>query len=113
MGERLIVPQQRLLDHNEEPYSNSLEGRYFGEFVSEVLENLHTPGMFIAVVHKDITYSKGFGYSHLTSKEPVTPPTLFFAGSTIKSFAAAVASKLLYSNESQYSNINWSPVWQI
>jgi CubicO group peptidase (beta-lactamase class C family) len=108
MDEALDVPQRRPRDYDESPYPNPLESRSFGEYVSEVLEEHHTPGISIAVVHKDKTWAKGFGYSHLTSKEPVTPRTLFFAGSTTKSFTAAVASKLVYSNESQYSHINWS-----
>ena len=108
MDEALDVPQQHLRHYDATPYSNPLASTGFDEYVSEVLEELRTPGMSIAVVHRDKTYSKGFGYSHLASQEPVTPRTLFFAGSTTKSFTAAVASKLVNPNESQYSHVNWS-----
>ena len=108
MDQGLHAPRQHRRDHDGEQYFNPLESKPFKKFISEVLDEFHTPGMSIAVVHKDKTYSKGFGYSHLTSKEPVTPRTLFFAGSTTKSFTAAVTSKLVYSNDSQYSHINWS-----
>lgn len=45
-----------------------------------------------------------------STQEPVTPHTLFYTGSTTKSFAAALASKLVYSSDDEeaYRGIDWS-----
>ncbi|KAK7746444.1 hypothetical protein SLS53_002403 [Cytospora paraplurivora] len=54
----------------------------------------------------------GFGYASFPS-EPVTPHTLFVAGSTTKSFTAAGLS-LLIDNSSDYSSIQWTtPISQL
>lgn len=50
--------------------------------------------------------TQGFGYASLPST-PVTPHTLFWAGSTTKSFTAAALS-LLVDNSSEYSSISWA-----
>ena len=92
----------------ETSYINPLESEDFREFVQETLHKYHTPGLAIALVHKDKTWSTGFGYSHLDSKKPVDARTLFFAGSTTKSFTAAAASKLVFSEDSPYKDIKWS-----
>ncbi|KAI7263132.1 beta-lactamase/transpeptidase-like protein [Hortaea werneckii] len=65
------------------------------------------PGLAIAIVHGNATYAKGYGYSNLKRLEEMTPHTLFFAGSTTKSFTAATMSKLVESNESAYAAIGW------
>ena len=88
-------------------FNNSLEGKEFEEYVSSILDEFHTAGMAIGVIHKNDTWSKGFGYSHLGSKTPVTPRSLFYAGSTTKSFTAASAAKLVYSDDPTRKDINW------
>ena len=50
--------------------------------------------------------TQGFGYASLPST-PVTPHTLFFTGSTTKSFTAAGLS-LLIDNSSDYASIKWT-----
>lgn len=50
--------------------------------------------------------TQGFGYASLEPLTPVTPHTLFYTGSTTKSFTAAGLS-LLIDNSSDYSNIQW------
>lgn len=49
---------------------------------------------------------QGLGYAVLPDT-PVTPHTLFYAGSTTKSFTAAALS-LLVDNSSQYSDVQWN-----
>jgi CubicO group peptidase (beta-lactamase class C family) len=49
--------------------------------------------------------AQGFGYASLPST-PVTPHTLFWAGSTTKSFTAAALS-LLVDNASDYASVGW------
>lgn len=50
--------------------------------------------------------TQGFGYATLPST-PVTPHTLFWAGSTTKSFTAAALS-LLIDNASDYNSVGWA-----
>lgn len=62
---------------------------------------------------KLLIQEQGFGYASLDPKMPVTPHTLFYTGSTTKSFTAAGLS-LLIDNASDYSNIKWeTPVSQL
>lgn len=57
--------------------------------------------------------TQGFGYATLEPPTTVTPHTLFFAGSTTKSFTAAGLS-LLIDNSSDYSGIQWeTPISQL
>ncbi|KAH8651309.1 beta-lactamase/transpeptidase-like protein [Xylariales sp. PMI_506] len=56
--------------------------------------------------------TQGYGYASLPST-PVTPHTLFYTGSTTKSFTAAAIS-LLIDNSSEYQSIKWTtPVSQL
>lgn len=63
--------------------------------------------MAVAVINGNETWSKGFGYASLRTSTPVTPHTLFFTGSTTKSFTAAGLS-LLIDNSSDYSSLGWT-----
>ena len=54
-----------------------------------------TPGMAIAVVHRDqVVYTKGFGVKKLGGADPVDPHTLFPIGSTSKAFTSALVAWL-------------------
>ncbi|KAI7162733.1 hypothetical protein D0869_09808 [Hortaea werneckii] len=79
----------------------------FNAFVNNSMSEFLAPGLTIAIVHGNATYAKGYGYSNLERLEEMTPRTLFFAGSTTKSFTAATMSKLVESNESAYAAIDW------
>ena len=84
------------------PFTNN-----FNTFINETLTEFLVPGLAIAVVHGDKTFAKGYGLANIKSDLPVTPRTLFYTGSTTKSFTAATFSKLVYSNDSAYAKINW------
>ncbi|RMY29739.1 hypothetical protein D0866_08481 [Hortaea werneckii] len=79
----------------------------FNAFVNNTMSEFLAPGLAIAIVQGNATYAKGYGYSNLEPQEEMTPRTLFFAGSTTKSFTAATMSKLVESNESAYAAIDW------
>ena len=79
----------------------------FNAFVNNTMSEFLAPGLAIAIVHGNTTYAKGYGYSNLERLEEMSPRTLFFAGSTTKSFTAATTSKLVESNESAYASIDW------
>ncbi|QPC84620.1 serine hydrolase [Phototrophicus methaneseepsis] len=61
----------------------------FDDFMADIMEQWSVPGMAVAVVQDDeIIYQKGFGYTELESKAPVTPETIFAIGSSSKAFTA-------------------------
>ncbi|EMC94393.1 hypothetical protein BAUCODRAFT_35603 [Baudoinia panamericana UAMH 10762] len=97
-------PIQANLSQAYDPFA----GEGFDRYVNDVLAEQHTPGIAIAVVHGNSTYSRAYGYADLELKIPVTPKTLFFAGSTTKSFTAATTSKLVDSNVTEYAHISWT-----
>ena len=59
--------------------------------LTTVLEKSKAAGFAIAIVKgNEMVYAKGFGYSDLENKLPVTPNTLFAIGSTTKAFTASL-----------------------
>ncbi|POS75331.1 hypothetical protein DHEL01_v206283 [Diaporthe helianthi] len=82
------------------------------DYIKGTMEKWHAPGMAVAIVNGKTTWAEGFGYASLPST-PVTPHTLFWAGSTTKSFTAAALS-LLIDNASEYSSVGWAtPISQL
>jgi CubicO group peptidase (beta-lactamase class C family) len=60
------------------------------------MKHYGVPGVSIAVFDKDrVLWAKGYGVMDVVSKEPVTPNTLFVAGSISKPVAAMGALKLV------------------
>ncbi|KAL2840324.1 beta-lactamase/transpeptidase-like protein [Aspergillus pseudodeflectus] len=93
---------------NRDDDSNPLT-EAFDAKVEHVLEHYHVPGLAVSVVRGGKTYAKGYGTSNLSTTPPfpVTPDTLFFAGSTTKAHTAAAIS-LLVANNTHYPHIQWS-----
>lgn len=59
------------------------------KFIEENMSNGDIPGLSITIVKDDkIVYQKGFGYSDLKTKKPVTSQSLFEIGSNSKAFTA-------------------------
>lgn len=59
------------------------------KFIEKQMDKGKIPGMSIVIVEGDQTvYQKGFGYSDIESKSPVTSNTLFEIGSNSKAFTA-------------------------
>ncbi|KAL4950792.1 beta-lactamase/transpeptidase-like protein [Aspergillus filifer] len=85
----------------------------FEEKVNWALEHYHVPGLAISVVQNGSTFGKGYGFANLSSTPPtpVTPKTLFYAGSTTKAHIAAALSLLIDDNE-HYQNIQWDTTIQ-
>jgi CubicO group peptidase (beta-lactamase class C family) len=58
-------------------------------------------------------FCQGYGTASLPNDKPMSPSTLFFAGSTTKAFTAAVMSLLVEDNE-KYPQIQWdTPLQQL
>ncbi|KAJ5088695.1 beta-lactamase/transpeptidase-like protein [Penicillium angulare] len=85
------------------PVFNPMNREGFKDLVHQTLDKWHVPGMAIAVIDGDNTWSEGYGFAKLPST-PVTPSTLFYAGSTTKAFTAAMIAKLI---EDPTRDIEW------
>ncbi len=64
--------------------------------LAERMKQLHVPGVSVAVInHGEIEWAKGYGLADIHTRTPVTPETLFQAGSVSKPVAALAALKLV------------------
>ncbi|KAL1963322.1 hypothetical protein VTN77DRAFT_8443 [Rasamsonia byssochlamydoides] len=85
----------------------------FEKAVNWTLEHFRTPGLSIAVVRGNDTFTKGYGVSDLSTLQPVTEHTHFVVGSTTKAFTAAAISLLVDDND-HFPQIQWhTPVHNI
>ncbi|KAJ3495465.1 hypothetical protein NLG97_g3378 [Lecanicillium saksenae] len=66
----------------------------FGSFVQSTLDEFKVPGISVAVVDGEKTFSKGFGYATLPDVE-ATPETLWLGASTTKAFVGATLSQFI------------------
>lgn len=78
----------------------------FDKLVTDTLDYWHTPGISVAVVAGDKTFSKGYGIATFPD-EKVTPSTLFYTGSTTKSFTAAAVSLLIDDTANSSNPLTW------
>jgi CubicO group peptidase (beta-lactamase class C family) len=70
--------------------------------LEKILEETHTPGVSVAIVHRDgPEWMAGLGKSDVAANRPTTPDTQFRIGSTSKAFASLSILKL--SNEGKLS----------
>ncbi|KAL4749570.1 hypothetical protein BDW72DRAFT_194707 [Aspergillus terricola var. indicus] len=89
-------------DVNDDPLTEDFDAK-----VAHVLKHYHVPGLAVSVVRNGKTYAKGYGLANITTSAPVTPDTLFFAGSTTKAHTAAAVA-LLVANNTHYPHIQWN-----
>lgn len=69
--------------------------REFETYINHVMDKHHIAGAAVAVSENgQIIYSKGFGVRNLSTKEPVTPETIFGIASVSKSFTALAIMQL-------------------
>ncbi|KAL6713677.1 hypothetical protein ACLMJK_009142 [Lecanora helva] len=78
----------------------------FDKAVNHSLHRWHAPGLAVAVVDGQETYGKGYGFAQLPNK-PVTPSTLFYTGSTTKSFTSAALSLLIDDTANSTTPLSW------
>ncbi|MCJ1461124.1 hypothetical protein MMC28_011506, partial [Mycoblastus sanguinarius] len=78
----------------------------FDQLVTENLDRWHTPGLAVAVIDGDETFSKGYGIATFPD-EPFTPSTLFYTASTTKSFTAAAVSLLIDDSANTSEPLFW------
>jgi len=64
-------------------------------WIKAQMEYRSLPGMAAGIVYdQELIYSKGFGYSNLETKKPVSPETIFRIASITKAFTAAAIMQL-------------------
>ncbi|KAJ5619337.1 hypothetical protein N7510_003321 [Penicillium lagena] len=95
-------------DDHKTPQNNKVSPltEDFAALVQSTLDKWHIQGVAIAVVDGDETWSDGYGIAALPDI-PVRPSTLFYTGSTTKSFTASAAS-LLVDDDEKYPHIKWT-----
>lgn len=82
----------------------------------ERMDELGIPGLSVAVIdHGEIVAARGYGVLDLVSKRPVTPQTLFLAGSISKPVAATAALRLVQDGALTLDgDVNqWLRSWQV
>jgi CubicO group peptidase (beta-lactamase class C family) len=81
-------------------------------YIKDLMERGHVPGLAIAILDGNKTWAEGFGHAIIDHDIPVTPSTLFYCGSTTKSFTAAAISLLIddFRNSSSIDIVWDSPV---
>ena len=66
-------------------------------YANGLLSDWNIPGLALVIVHKDkVMYSKGYGYSDLENKIPVSSSTLFPIASNSKLFTSTLATQLAF-----------------
>lgn len=94
---RSIYHSQLPLGSEDAANSYSADGPFTTKFdkrVQTILDHFHVPGVSISVVIGNETFAKGYGYA-IFPDEKATPETLYYCGSTTKSFTAASILKLV------------------
>lgn len=76
-----------------QPQPQPLDG--LDDFVDELMERSHVPGVAIAVVTSDGVMARGYGVRTAGKKEAVDRDTLFAIGSITKSFTATAAAMMV------------------
>ena len=93
------------------PAPGSLEQRLdrLAEQLEQPREDLHIPGMAIAIVKDDeVIFARGFGLADLKNETPVTPETIFAIGSATKAFTVTLAGMLV-----DEGKMDWACIAQI
>jgi CubicO group peptidase (beta-lactamase class C family) len=91
-----LDPQKPLRSY-ESPDLYSAGGPFtpsFDRCVQALLNHFHVPGISISVTDGKKTIAKGYGFAVL-DEERATPETLYYTGSTTKSFTAASVLQLV------------------
>ena len=84
------------------PAPGSVEQRLnrLAEQLEQRRQDLHIPGMAIAVVKDDeVIFARGFGLADLKNETPVTPETIFATGSATKAFTSTLVAMLVDEGE--------------
>ena len=78
----------------------------FTSRVEELIKKYHIPGLSVAFVNGDRTFSAGYGLATLDPPKPCTPDTLFDIASASKSLTAAAVG-LLVRDDEKYPEVKY------
>ncbi|KAI0512874.1 beta-lactamase family protein [Xylaria bambusicola] len=78
----------------------------FSSRVEELIKKHHIPGLSVAFVEGDRTFSAAYGLATLDPPKPCTPDTLFDIASSSKSMTAAAVG-LLVRDDEKYPEVKW------
>jgi hypothetical protein len=102
----LSLTQKPLSSQEGRKYHNPLPLNDFKVLVEKTLDHFHVPGISIAVVDGDSIYARGFGISNFPDAR-ATADTLWYTGSTTKSFVAAALSIVMEETSNPSSPLSW------
>jgi CubicO group peptidase (beta-lactamase class C family) len=72
------------------------EANEIDRLIARAMATWHVPGAALAIVRNDaVVYLKGYGIRDITTREPVTPDTIFAIGSVTKAFTATAMAMLV------------------
>jgi len=98
----VLVPLGRAADKKEEKPKSAQSIAELQQQLEEILKDTHTPGMSVAIVHRDgPEWVAGLGKADVASNRATTADTLFRIGSTSKAFVAL--SVLMLANQGKLS----------
>ncbi|KAI1295132.1 beta-lactamase family protein [Xylaria venustula] len=83
-----------------------LNSDLFSSHVDELMKKHHVPGLAVAIVEGDRTFSAGYGLASLDPPKPCTPDTLFDIASSSKSMTAASVGLLVRDND-RYPDVQY------
>jgi CubicO group peptidase (beta-lactamase class C family) len=93
---RFVLPFFLWLFSASSAPAESFDSRAVDTLVERALKEWHVPGVAVAIVRDgEVIYLKGHGFRSITTKEKVTPNTLFPIASCTKSFTTAAMALLV------------------
>ncbi|KAL8735330.1 MAG: hypothetical protein Q9166_000875 [cf. Caloplaca sp. 2 TL-2023] len=96
-----LKDQIPLRDGRSSPFTSDFDAE-----TTRLMKNWDIPGLSIAVVDGNETYSKGYGVSLYPPFE-IEPSTLFYTGSTTKAFTSAALTLLMEESANTSDPLTW------
>jgi len=94
-GLELAVHKAVVLIKDDLIASGKLERPSLDEFITEIMETSHLPGLAACIVKNDgIVWSKGYGWANIEQRIPMSPDTLMNIGSISKTVTATAVMQL-------------------
>lgn len=94
--------QQPILPVNSNPLNED-----FAKYARSIIDHFHVPGLSISVVHNGKIHSDGYGTA-VFPNVPAKADTMYFVGSTTKSFTAAALTLLMDDKSKSSEAFHWN-----
>lgn len=86
-----------------------LQSPDFSSRVEELMKKNHVPGLAVAILEGERTFSAGYGFASLDPPKPCTADTLFDIASSSKSMTAASVGLLVRDND-RYPDVQYDAI---